>query len=49
MSSPSVRKHSTSPIRNLEDKSPRRQAKLQTIIEEDSYMPRYTGFAAGIL
>lgn len=49
MSSPSVRKHSTSPIRNLDDKSPRRQPKLHTIIEEDTYHPRYTGLTSGIL
>ncbi len=49
MSSPSVRKQSTSPIRNLDDKSPRRQAKLHTIIEEDPYVAKYAGYSSGIL
>lgn len=40
MSSPSLRKQSESPIRNLEDKSPRRNARLQTILEEELYLNR---------
>lgn len=33
MSSPSLRKHSASPIRGLDDKSPKRNPKLHTILE----------------
>lgn len=35
MSSPNMRKTSVSPIRNLDDKSPRRSQRLHTILEED--------------
>ncbi len=40
MSSPSVRKLSSSPIRNLDNNSPRKIHKLQTILEEPAYVSR---------
>lgn len=35
MSSPNLKKTSVSPIRSLDDKSPRRSHRLHTILEED--------------
>lgn len=40
MSSPNMRKSSVSPIRSLEDKSPRRSHRLHTILEEDLILLR---------
>lgn len=41
MSSPPIRKHSSSPIRNL-DRSPRRSRYLHTILEEEALEQRRT-------
>lgn len=48
MSSPSLRKKSTSPIRNLEDKSPKRGQHLQTILEEETYIGRQYGLTSAL-
>lgn len=49
MSSPSLRKHSTSPIRGLDDRSPRRNPKLHTILEEEPYLTRPLGIRPDLL
>lgn len=46
MSSPSLRKHSASPIRNLDDRSPRRNPKLHTILEEEPFGIRPLGLVS---